>query len=249
MQYFLLPFFGTFKTKSTNIHRLKNFINLLLLLAFSFSSIAQEKWDLQKCLRQAKENNLEILKQKLLIDVAKSNLKSSKLSLLPNINAFSSQGYNFGRAIDPLTNDFTIENISSNNFSLSSSVDLFDGFNKINKINRDKNSLKFSELELERLVNRVYMDVIDAYLQIIFCKELVGVSKQQLNITKLQYEKSLKLYNEGVLARDALLQVESQVLSEKLAKINSENQLELAKLNLQQFLKIELQLVEMSEQI
>ncbi len=239
MQYFLLPFFGTFKIKSTNIHRLKNFINLLLLLAFSFSSIAQEKWDLQKCLRQAKENNLEILKQKLLIDVAKSNLKSSKLSLLPNFNAFSSQGYNFGRAIDPLTNDFTIENISSNNFSLSSSVDLFDGFNKINKINRDKNSLKFSELELERLVNRVYMDVIDAYLQIIFCKELVGVSKQQLNITKLQYEKSLKLYNEGVLARDALLQVESQVLSEKLAKINSENQLELAKLNLQQFLKIE----------
>ena len=102
-------FFGTFKIKSTNTHRLKNFINLLLLLAFSFSSIAQEKWDLQKCLRQAKENNLEILKQKLLIDVAKSNLKSSKLSLLPNFNAFSSQGYNFGRAIDPLTNDFTIE--------------------------------------------------------------------------------------------------------------------------------------------
>ena len=83
------------------------------------------------------------------------------------------------------------------------------------------------------------MDIIDAYLQIIFCKELVGVSKQQLNITKLQYEKSLKLYDQGVLAKDALLQVESQVLSEKLAKINSENQLELAKLNLQQFLKIE----------
>ena len=97
-----------------------------------------------------------------MIDVAKSNLKSSKLSLLPNFNAFSSQVYNFGRAIDPLTNDFTIENISSNKFSLSSSVDLFDGFNKINTINRDKNSLKFSELELERLVNRVYMDVIDA---------------------------------------------------------------------------------------
>ena len=116
LQSFLLPFFGTFKTKSTNIHRLKNFINLLLLLAFSFSSIAQEKWDLQKCLKQAKENNLEILKQKLLIDVAKSNLKSSKLSLLPNINAFSSQGYNFGRAIDPLTNDFTIENIKISRF-------------------------------------------------------------------------------------------------------------------------------------
>ena len=56
-----------------------------------------------------KENNLEILKQKLLIDIAKSNLKSSKLSMLPDLNAFSSQGYNFGRAIDPLTNDFTIE--------------------------------------------------------------------------------------------------------------------------------------------
>ena len=60
LQYYLLLFFGTFKIKSTNIHRLKNFINLLLLLPFSFSSIAQEKWDLQKCLRQAKENNLEI---------------------------------------------------------------------------------------------------------------------------------------------------------------------------------------------
>ena len=154
LQYYLLLFFGTFKIKSTNTHRLKNFINLLLLLPFSLSSIAQEKWDLQKCLKQAKENNLEILKQKLLIDVAELNLKSSKLSLLPDLNAFSSQGYNFGRAIDPLTNDFTIENISSNNFSLTSSVYLFDGFNKINKINRDKNSLKFSELELERLVNR-----------------------------------------------------------------------------------------------
>ena len=67
---------------------MKNFINLLLLIAFSFSSIAQEKWDLQKCLKQAKENNLEILKQKLLIDVAKSNLKSSKLSLLPTSMLF-----------------------------------------------------------------------------------------------------------------------------------------------------------------
>ena len=86
-----------------------------------------------------------------MIDVAKSNLKSSKLSMLPEFNAFSSQGYNFGRAIDPLTNDFTIENISSNNFSLSSSVDLFDGFNKINKIKRDKISLKFSDLSLKGL--------------------------------------------------------------------------------------------------
>ena len=46
---FSFAIFWYFQKKSTNTHRLKNFINLLLLIAFSFSSIAQEKWDLQKC--------------------------------------------------------------------------------------------------------------------------------------------------------------------------------------------------------
>ena len=58
------------------------------------------------------------------------------MELLPNLNGSVSDNTNFGRNIDPVTNQITIDRVRNNNFSLSSSVTLFNGFQSINTLGK-----------------------------------------------------------------------------------------------------------------
>ena len=66
-------------------------------------------------------SNLDIKQAKLSVLSSEQQLLQSKLSLFPSLNGGGSQGYNYGRTVDPYSNEFTNLNVKTNNFSLSSS--------------------------------------------------------------------------------------------------------------------------------
>ena len=113
---------------------------ILLLLCFALSTspiFAQKIWTLEDCLRYAQDNNITIKKAFLNTEISNQNHFQSKMALLPNLNASLSDNTNFGRNIDPVTNQITIDRVRNNNFSLSSSVTLFNGFQSINTIRKN----------------------------------------------------------------------------------------------------------------
>ena len=106
---------------------LKIYITTLLLFASTVVS-AQQVWTLDECVAYAIKNNLQINDFELNTDSNKESYRQSVRNLLPIINGFADYSINFGRSINPENNSFVNTEFFSNNYSLQSSFDLFQGF-------------------------------------------------------------------------------------------------------------------------
>lgn len=128
----LLAFNGT----NTRQMILKSIIFTLIIFSFlnKESAFAQKQWNLEECIQYALENNLDIETQTIITRVDKEQLNQAKRSRLPYIGASSGYSVNFGKSVDPNTNNLTYNSFASNSYSLNSSVTLFDGFIKNNQI-------------------------------------------------------------------------------------------------------------------
>src|SRR3989339_782587 len=211
-------------------------IVFVFLSSFSFS---QEKWTLERCIEYALKNNIQIKQQELNSEYAKNNLRQSKLNILPTVNGSAAQNYSWGRSVDRFTNTFSEDRTMSVNFGLSSSITVFNGFQNYNTV-RQKNFDMMAGLQnLEKAKNDISLSISSSYLQILFNLEFLEIAKSQLDITKLQVERTKKLVDAGSVANGNLLQVEAQAAQEDLQVVNAENNLTLSYLTLIQLLDID----------
>lgn len=216
-------------------------ITLILGMTLSGLLVAAQPanvWTLEDCVEHARENNLRIQQQRLGVDIARENLRQSQATRFPSLNAGASHSYNWGRTLDPVTNEFVTDRVQTNNFNVSSGLTLFSGFQIRNSIERDRYQLESTRLDVETMENDISLAVASAYLQILFSKELVEVTASQLEITRQQLERTEKLVDAGTLARGSLLNIEAQLASEEVQLVNAENQLRLAYLDLMQLLDL-----------
>ena len=214
---------------------------ILFLICFVFgtaSIYAQKQWTLEDCLHYAQDNNITIKKAFLNTEIFNQNYFQSKLALLPNLNVSLSDNTNFGRNIDPVTNQITIDRVRNNNFSLSSSVTLFNGFQSINNIRKNNFDYLSSKYDAEKIANDISVNIVTAYLQLLYNSDLVEVSQQKVDVSELQVERISKMVEVGSLPKGDLLNTESQKAQEELQLINAQNQRDIAKLNLMQLLDL-----------
>ena len=213
----------------------------LFFLCFVLSATAifgQKTWSLEDCLRYAQDNNMTIKKAYLNTEISKQNYFQSKMALLPNLNGNVSDNTNFGRNIDPVTNQINIDRVRNNNFSLSSSVTLFNGFQNINSIRKSNFDYLSSKYDAEKIANDISVNIVTAYLQLLYNSDLVEVNEQKVSISELQIERISKMVEVGSLPKGDLLNTESQKAQEELQLINAQNQRDIAKLNLMQLLDL-----------
>lgn len=212
---------------------------LLILFACISSTIAtaQEQWTLQRCIEYALDNNLSIKQAQLSVILSYENLNQSRLSILPNVNGNASQNYNFGRSIDPLTNQFVTESIESANYGINSSVVLFSGFQKLNTIRQNRYQMQSDKSNLAKIKNDVSLNVATLYLQVLYTKELIKINQNQLQISKEQLSRAEKNVAAGAITQGDLLAIKAQVAQEELNTGTAQNQYQLAYLNLKQILE------------
>ena len=218
---------------------LKSIFAITIALFVSIAVSAQEKWDLQKCIDYALENNLSIQQSRLNIERAEIGLTQSKYSLLPNLNAQATHGYNFGQRIDPFTNQFATERVQSNNFFMSSSLDIFNGFSKVNAVKRSQADVSASEYDLKTIQNDISLQLCLAYLQILRNKENAAIAREQLTLSESQVGRTQTLVDAGQLSRGRLYDIQAQFAQEEFNLVNAENGIELAKLNLTQIMQLD----------
>ncbi|MBP7463929.1 MAG: TolC family protein [Bacteroidales bacterium] len=212
---------------------------LVLVLLATTGIYAQQAWSLKTCIDYAAENNLELKQQSLYIDMYRNNALTSKIGLLPSINAGVNQNFSFGRSVDPFTNEFAEENVSSTNASISGSVTLFNGFQQYNTIRKSEADLQAGLYDLESAKNNLALNITSAYLQILYAREVLETARLQAEITREQLERTIKLVGAGSLPLQSKLEVEAQLATEEVAVVNAENQLAMARLNMVQLLQLD----------
>lgn len=217
----------------------KFFLFIFILFLFPSIAFSQETWTLEECIQYAIENNLQVKQAEISKKDEAIILKQSQLENLPSLNGFASHNYNFGRTVDPFTNEFATERVRSNNFYMNSSLSIFNGFQKLNTIKRNRANLAASNYELEELRNDVSLNIANLYLQILFNKELLTNAQNQKEVSLIQKVRVAKMVQVGSLPQGALLDIEAQIASEELQIIQAQNQLDLSRLQLSQMMGIE----------
>lgn len=214
-------------------------IALFSVLLSPALSQTEDAWDLERCINYALENNISIQQSELGVQMAEANTLQSKMNLLPSLNGFASHGYNWGQTVDPFTNSFATEQVQFNNFSLSTTVTLFNGFQNYNSIQKNQFDLLAAQYDVEAMRNDVSMNVALAYLQVLFSEELAVNAQEQYDMTKLQVDRLALMVDAGQLPEGDLLEIEAQLAQEQVNLINAQNQLLLNKLNLIQLLQLD----------
>jgi len=217
---------------------LKTYITTLLLFA-SIAGSAQEVWTLDECVAYAVKNNLQINDFELNTDSNKESYRQSVRNMLPIINGFADYSINFGRSINPENNSFVNTEFFSNNYSLQSSFDLFQGFQKINNIKASKFLYKATQEESLQQKYLLAFRVMSAYYDIQFIQGLIDIAKEQVQISQTNYDLVKKQVELGVMAGADLYEAESLLYADSLALTQNENRLKAAKLTLLQAMNIE----------
>lgn len=229
--------------KATNFADMRRLFSALTFALILFlppmHGNAQETWNLQHCIEHALTHNISIQQQLLGVSQSETNLLQSKANVLPSLNINAGHNYNFGRTIDPFTNQFVNQSIQSNSFSLQSGVVLFNGLQNYNNILQSKTDLQAALKDVEVLKNNISLNVSTLYLQIVQAHKQVDIIKGQLSITQAQIERSQKLLDGGVINRLSLLNLEAQKANDQLNLVNAENNLSQSYVALKTLLMLE----------
>ncbi len=201
--------------------------------------MAQDSWTLDECVAYALEHNLQLNDFKYTNQANRETYRQSVRNLLPSVNASSSYLISYGRAEDPNTGTFVNQDFYSNNYSLESSIDLFQGFQKINSIKASKLLFKATEEEVLQQKYLLAFRVMQAFYDIQFFEGLVAISNEQLTVSQSNYNLVERQVELGLKAGADLYEAESLLLTDKLNVTQSNNQLATAKLTLIQEMNLE----------
>lgn len=218
----------------------KVFLFSLALILF-VSAYPQKKWSLEECINYAYENNLQIKRQELNVDYNKNNFTQSKFSTLPNLNGQWNHSFSSGKTIDNSKEipRYVNESYWSGSMGVNSNLNVFAGLTIWNDIKQKKYKFLQSQSDLEKTKNDIAMNLTLGYLNILFAKEQVDVAKNKLEVTSLQAERTRKLMEVGNVAQGEYFAIKAQESNDKLALVNQLNVLEIAYLDMTQYLDLD----------
>ncbi|MDT0538619.1 MULTISPECIES: TolC family protein [Croceitalea] len=217
-----------------------NLKKIFFILSFAswFTTIAQQVWSLEECVDYAIENNLQLNDFEYTEQSNKETYRQSVRNLLPNINGYADYNISFGRQVNPNDNSISNTEFFSNNYSISGSFDVFQGFQKINSIKASKFLYRAAKEESVQQKYLLAFRVMRAFYDIQFIEGLIIISEEQVEISKTNFELVKKQIEVGLMAGADLYEAESLLLADELLLTQNNNRLAAAKLTLIQAMNL-----------
>ncbi len=212
---------------------------LLMLLVLPITLRSQEIWTLEKCIEYAWANNLSVKQQNIEVSRAENQLTQDKLDFIPSLNASLGHNLNWGRSVDLQNLEIIHNKLSqSTSASVNSSVYLLDGLSRIYGLKSSRKSLEISLQEVERLKDEISVSIVQSYLQILLSREILTAARESFRSMSEQRDRTALLVEAGSQPYSSLLELESQLASERVQVVTARNQVTTSTLALQQLLDL-----------
>lgn len=213
-------------------------IILSSLFPASLSSQTVREWSLQECVSYALSHNLSIRQQEDNVQLQKIQLSTARNSRLPNLSGSAGESFSFGRA---LTSDNTYANRNTMNTSMSlgTSAPLITGGQLVHEVGIRRLGLAAAMEDCERMRENVTLQVISAYLECAYQKDMVQVASRQLELSAMQVRRMDLLFQNQKASEADLAQIKATHAGDELSLTQQRNSYMLALLELSQLLELE----------
>jgi outer membrane protein len=220
---------------------MNRYLFLLALLGLAPLTRAQTtapRLSLTEALRLAQQNSLLIRQARLDLESGQIQWQQARQNRLPTLNLFASQAFSSGRNINPTTNQFVEQQVTSNSYQLGSAVTLFNGFALTNAVRQADLFRQSAQAGVDAAQLAVTLAVLQGYLQVLTTDEQLDVARRQVETSRAQVERTRRLVDAGTVAEGTLFDLEAQQAADALAVVNARNAADLAKLTLVQALNL-----------
>ncbi|WP_046743896.1 TolC family protein [Kordia zhangzhouensis] len=208
----------------------------LLLVGVISTANAQKKWTLKECVEYALENSIAIKQAQLDRQNTEIDKSDAKGAFLPTANVSASHSWNIGLSQNPLTGQIVTATQQNSRGSLNVGVDIYNGLQNINRLHRSNLAILANQYQLDDIKDNVSLQVVQAFLQILFNKESLKVLEAQYAVTLQELKRTNELVKEGVSARNEVLEIEANAATQEQQIVAAENALRISKISLAQLL-------------
>lgn len=208
-----------------------------ILLSHHIQAQSKE-WSLNECISYAQEHNVSIQKAILNENLTEIDQKEAFSSFLPTANFSGSHSWTIGLNQNITTGLLENQTTQFTSTGLDVSMDIYRGGQNHSKKRRADLAVLAARYQSEKIKDDVSLNVINAYLQILFNKEQLKVHKAQLYFDENQLQRVQSLVEAGAVPAGDLLDSKATVARSKQNVVLTENALKLAKLSMVQLLQL-----------
>ncbi|MDR1436864.1 MAG: TolC family protein [Candidatus Symbiothrix sp.] len=208
-------------------------IIVLLLAALPLPGFSQEKaWTPEECIRYAIQHNPSRNKQEAQNEIYKLNQREAIGGFLPSLNVESGVSMNFGRGLDPETNDYITTNTLGNSYGINSSVTLFDGLSQIYRAKLAKiNRLRGNEA-LQDTKDRIALETMELFFNVLYYTGSVKLAQQQLDESSRNRERIRRMEELGLKSIPDVTEIQAKEAEDRFILTKQSNLLNLEMIKL-----------------
>lgn len=211
-------------------------LTVVVLISFSLSA-QDKKWTLEACVSHALENNISVRQGENTLLSNDQDIIAAKGQFLPSANASLSQGLSLGTSL-VAEGIFANRTSYSTNIGLSVSQTVFNGFRLLNNYKQSQLTKETNELALNRIKDDISLNVVNAYLNVLFNKENLETTNVQYEFSKKQLDQVKKLVNAGAQPKANIYDAEATLSRDAQQVTLAENSFNLSLLSLSQLLQV-----------
>ncbi|MBR4585143.1 MAG: TolC family protein [Bacteroidales bacterium] len=218
--------------------RAKLILLLTAALSAGVSARAQQgPWSLTDCIDYALEHNLTVRQSELTVELREVDLNTAQGRRLPGFRASASENLSFGRGLTA-DNTYSNSNTTSTSFSLGGDLPIFQGFDIVNGIKLSKLNLASATADLEKARDDIRVAVAQAFVQILYNQELLGVAHKQAEHDAELLEQVRERLSAGKVSAAEVSAQQATLAQSRQSEIQAEGNLRIALLELTQLLEL-----------
>ena len=220
--------------------RLSAFIlSCFFIMASGLNLNAQNKvWSVDDCIQYALEKNIQVQKAIVSNGISEENLKYAKSLWYPSLSGSARQNFDWNNQVNTTTGSTVFTGSNGTNISVSSGMTVYNGLKLHNNVKKSETDYEAGKYNTEVIKENVSLNVLDAYLQVLYSEELVKNSTDQIASTEEQLNLASERLKLGAIANSDYLQVKSQLATEKLTLASAQSQLAINRVTLMQLMEL-----------
>ena len=217
---------------------MRRLVILAAALCLAAGARAQDgPWTLSQCIDYALDHSIKVRQTEITAAQREVELSTAEARRLPAVSGSASQNFSFGRGLTA-DNTYAHTNTTSTGFSLGTDVPLFQGFQIKNGIALSKLNLAAATVDLEKARDDIRVAVAQAYVQILYDKEILEVARRQVDIDSLQTARLEEMARLGRTSGAEVAAQKATLAKSRSTAVQAEGTLSLALLELTQLLEL-----------
>lgn len=174
-------------------------------------------------MKYAVEHSINTQKSATQLANSKQEYTQAIMNHLPNLSASIGAGSNFGRGIDPETNNYINTATFNNGVGADLGITLFNGLTLLNRTRSAKVAKIKGEYDFQRSADEVAENTMVAYAEVVYNAELVKLSIQRVEFYKIDQKRMERMCELGSGSPTDLAQLNATVASEEYTLISRKN--------------------------